>query len=118
MEANYDSYLVGQALGSIVFPPFTESFGRKRTFIITTLVFAVFNVVVGCSTLIAFVIIGRFLCGVMSAIPSVVAGGSLEEMWSSRARIWAVHIWIASSVLGLAVAPMFATRIAKSSLGW
>lgn len=118
MNANLYSYLVGQAIGSLVFPPFTETFGRKRTYIISTLVYAVFNAVVGFSPLIAFIVIGRFISGAMSAIPAVCIGGSLEEMWSPRARIWTIHIWIAGSVVGLAVAPVFATFIAESSRGW
>jgi hypothetical protein len=75
-------------------------------------------VVVALPNHISGVVIGRLFSGFLSAIPSVVVGGSIEDMWSPRARIWAIQTWIAASILGLSVAPIIATTISRSSLGW
>jgi hypothetical protein len=66
---------------------------------------------------ISGVIIGRLFSGVLSAVPSVVVGGSIEDMWSPRARIWAVQAWVASSIIALSIAPVFATAVSRT-FGW
>lgn len=66
---------------------------------------------------IAGVVIGRLFSGFLSAIPSVVVGGSIEDMWSPRARIWAIQAWVAVSIIGLSIAPIVATVI-SSAVGW
>ncbi|KAK3629308.1 hypothetical protein LTR56_013033 [Elasticomyces elasticus] len=39
-------------------------------------------------------------------------------MWGVRGRIWAIDIWIKGSIVGIAVAPSFATYASTSSLEW
>ena len=64
------------------------------------------------------IIICRFGSGMLGAMPAVVAAGSIENMWNVRARIWLIHIWIATAVLGLALGPPIATYVSTSSIGW
>lgn len=111
------SYLLAQAVGSMLMAPFTESYGRKWTYIASTAIFAVATALVGLPTHIAGIVVGRVLSGLASAIPGVVIGGSIEEMWDIKARIWVVDFWVLSGVVGLAVAPSYATAV-DSALGW
>lgn len=118
MAAFASTYLIGQAIGAVVFPPFTENFGRKRTYIISTFLYAAFTLMIlGGHTHLAPIIIGRFFSGVMSAIPSVVAIGSMEDMWSPTARIFPIQGWVSMSVAALVVGPAYATAITKH-FGW
>jgi MFS family permease len=110
-------YLIGQAFGSILFPPLTECFGRKRTYICSALLYAMFCLVAALPNHIVGVIIGRFFSGFLSAIPSVVVGGSIEDMWSPRARIWAIQAWVAVSIMGLSIAPIVANTVSLL-VGW
>jgi hypothetical protein len=63
------------------------------------------------------VIIGRGVCGMLSAIPTVVAAGSIEDMFSIRARIIPIQMWVGCSILALSHGPLYAFSIERS-LGW
>lgn len=111
-------YLLGQALGGLVFPPITEVFGSKLIYTASTAVFAALCLMAGLAPSLATIIVGRFFSGLLSAMPTCVATGSLENMWDSRARIWAIGIWAAAGILGMALGPLYAVSISESSLGW
>lgn len=112
-------YLLGQALGGLVFPPIAESFGGRTIYLTSTFGFAL-----GCVVLAAWprvwwvVVLCRFATGLLSAMPCVVAKGSVENMWDMTARTFVIHAWIAAAVVGLALGPPVATWVATSGLGW
>lgn len=111
-------YLLGQAVGGLLFPPLAESFGHRTIYVTSTFAFAVLCLVIGLGhDRLAPVIVGRLLSGFLSAIPATVACGSIENMWDEKARIMAIHAWISCAVLGLACGPPVATYI-STSLGW
>lgn len=111
-------YLLGQALGGLIFPPLAESFGERTIYTTCAFGFGAFCALVGASPTVPAVVVGRFISGFVSAMPAVVACGSIENMWNIKARIWLVHIWIASAVLALALAPAIAIAVSESPLGW
>lgn len=131
-------YLVGQAFGGLILPPICESFGGRSIYVTSTFAFAAFCAMIGAwpklpgkennrtslfsvtsaNTSFSVVIVGRFITGALSAMPSVVAAGSIENMWDMKARIFLIHIWISSAVLGLACGPPVATFVSLSSYGW
>ncbi|KAH0030845.1 MFS general substrate transporter, partial [Aureobasidium melanogenum] len=111
-------YLLGQALGSLVLPPFTETSGRRPSYITGCALYSISNIVVAAPNHIAGVVVGRFLSGFVSALPSTVACGSLEDMWDARARIWALNVYIIFAVISLGVGPPVATYLATSPIGW
>jgi MFS family permease len=113
------SYLLGQAFGSIIFPTFTEKFGRRKTYISATIAYSLTNVIVAAagSYHVSGVVVGRCVSGMLSAIPTVVAAGSIEDMFSVRARIMPIQFWVGCSILGLSHGPLLAFVIERS-LGW
>jgi MFS family permease len=64
------------------------------------------------------VFIGRFGCGFLSALPTVVGSGSIEDLWDVRQRIWAIDLWIKGSIVGIALGPTVGVYISTSTLGW
>ncbi|QDS72162.1 hypothetical protein FKW77_004542 [Venturia effusa] len=112
------TYLGGQVIGCIFLPPYTETFGRKPTYIVSSLVYGLANIIVGTPGNLASIICGRLICGIISAIPTAVTAGSLEEIWSPHERIWAIQAWVAAFLVGLAIAPAITTAIGASTLGW
>ncbi|KAH0280677.1 MFS general substrate transporter, partial [Aureobasidium melanogenum] len=111
-------YLLGQAIGSLVLPPYTETFGRRPSYIIACALYSISNIVIAATDHIAGVVVGRLVSGFVSALPSTVAYGSLEDMWDARARIWVFNIYIICAVTSLGVGPPVATYLATSPLGW
>ncbi|KAL8836741.1 MAG: hypothetical protein Q9170_002805 [Blastenia crenularia] len=110
-------YLFGQAVGALLFPPFSETLGRKVTFIGSTLLFSIFCILAAISDL-RTICLGRFLSGMLSAVPAVVAAGSIQDIWDMKGRIWVIFAWQAMGIIGLAVGPITATYLTTSSLGW
>lgn len=111
-------YMLGQAIGGLVFPPVTEVIGSKFIYISSTAVYGGLCFMIGFAPNLPVIVLGRFLCGLLSAMPTCVAIGSLENMWDSRARIWAIALWAAAGILAMAVGPLFAVYVRESSLGW
>ncbi|KAM0251905.1 hypothetical protein ACHAQJ_007967 [Trichoderma viride] len=110
-------YLFGQGLGGIVFPPYSECFGRKRLYVISTALYSVFCVVVGISPSLAGVIVGRFTTGFLSAVPTIVVAGSIEDLWDFHARVWLMFAWAMVANMGLVVGPIVSSYMSLS-LGW
>lgn len=48
----------------------------------------------------------------------MVTSGSIEDMWSSHDRIWAIQGWVSAALLGVAIAPAISQAIDTSYLGW
>lgn len=111
-------YMLGQAIGGLVFPPITEVIGSKAIYVWSIAIYGAFCFQIGFFPMLPSIIIARFLCGMLSAMPSCVAVGSLENMWDSRARIWAISAWVVSGVLAMSVGPLTTLSVRQSSLGW
>lgn len=112
------SYLVAEAIGGLFLAPFTETFGRRPSYIVSCLVYAIFNVIVAAPRSLAGVVVGRIGSGFVSAMGATVAVGSLEDMWDIRPRIWVVWAWVATAVGALGVGPVVSTFVSTSRLDW
>jgi MFS family permease len=110
-------YLVGQGLGGLVFAPFSEAFGRRWLYIISSLTYCGSCVLVGAAPNAAAAVAGRLLSGLLSSIPAVVVSGSIEDLYDSEARIWTFFIWNVAVNVSLILGPIYAAYVAME-LGW
>ncbi|KAJ5625768.1 hypothetical protein N7510_002077 [Penicillium lagena] len=110
-------FLLGQVVGSIVLPPWSESFGRKKLYIISGGFSSLCCMVIGLAPVLSVAIIMRVFAGMLSAIPYTIAGGSIEDMFNSQARIWVVFVWTVASNIGLIIGPIMSSYII-SGLRW
>ncbi|RAK95296.1 MFS multidrug transporter [Aspergillus ibericus CBS 121593] len=110
-------FLIGQVVGAIIFPPWSESFGRKRLYIISSTGSSLCCLIIGVVHSLTAVIICRILGGFFSAIPYTVGSGSNEDMFDTRARIWTIFLWTIASNVGLLIGPITSTVIIQS-LHW
>lgn len=111
------SYLIGQGMGGIFFPPYSEAFGRKTLYIVSTLAYCVFSIITVSVPSLAVVIIARFLTGIFSAIPTVVVAGSIEDMFNLKARVWMIFAWVLIGNVAVCVGPIYSTYVTVN-LGW
>lgn len=111
------SYLLGQGLGGIIFPPYSEAFGRKKLYIVSTGSYSIFCVMIAVVPSLAGIVIGRFMTGVLSGIPTTVTAGSIEDLFNAKDRIWFIFLWAMISNLGLALGPIMSAYII-AGLGW
>ncbi|EFR00842.1 hypothetical protein MGYG_03847 [Nannizzia gypsea CBS 118893] len=110
-------YLIGQGIGGIIFPPYSESFGRKKLYIISTGLYSLFCLMVGLSPSVAGAIVGRFFSGFLSAIPTIVVAGSIEDIFNSKDRIWLIFLWAMVANMGLILGPIMSIYIIDA-LDW
>lgn len=73
---------------------------------------------IGLAPSVATVAVGRFVSGALSAMPTVVATGSIENMWDSRGRVLAIDVWAIAGFLGMAIGPVYATYVSESNMDW
>ena len=114
---SHGRYLFGQALGGIFISPISESFGRKPLYIASTLLYSVFSAFAAGIPHVSGVLVGRFICGVVSSVPSMVVAGSIEDMFSPEARVWIVFAWGATANASLTLGPIFSTFVTENH-GW
>lgn len=106
-----------QGVGNILFPPYSETFGRKGLYVISTAIFSIFCVIIAAVPSPAASVVGRAVTGFVSAIPNVVITGSIEDMFNSRDRIWLVFVYFAIADFGVATGPVMSMHI-TTRLGW
>lgn len=110
-------YQLGQAIGGLVVPPYSEAFGRKIPYLASGVTFALFCLLIGVVPSVVMVYLSRFITGFASAVPSVVLAGSVEDMFNARWRVWLVLLWNALSTAGLVFGPIYGVYIA-AYVGW
>lgn len=110
-------YQLGQALGGLIVPPYSEVFGRRKLYIIAGGIFSLFCLLIAVIPSITMVYIGRFITGFASAVPSVVLAGSVEDLFNSRWRVWFVLLWNSLATAGLVLGPILGVYISLN-MGW
>ncbi|CAG8961535.1 hypothetical protein HYFRA_00013953 [Hymenoscyphus fraxineus] len=110
-------YMIGQGFGGAIFPPFSESFGRKKLYVISTALYSLFCLLPGVLPYLPVILIGRFGAGVLSAIPTNVVAGSIEDMFNAGHRIWMIFAWLMAANLGLSLGPIYGAFVVEY-LGW
>lgn len=117
IDTNCYSYLLGQGLGGIVFPPYSESFGRKKLYIFSASLYSVFCLVIAAVPSIPSLVVGRFITGFLSAIPTVVITGSIEDMFNTHDRIFVMLVYVSMACMGVSAGPIISSYISVR-FGW
>lgn len=104
-------YQLGQAVGGMLIPPASDIFGRKKPYIVASFLFSVSCLIVALAPHISAVIVGRFVSGIASAVPTVVISGSVSDQFDSRQRLWIVLVWNIVATSALAFGPVYAACI-------
>ncbi|CAG8166889.1 unnamed protein product [Penicillium salamii] len=105
------TYLLAQGLGGVVFPPYAEAFGRKKLYVISTVLYSGFCAIIGGVDSPIAAVIGRLVTGFLSAIPTCSITGSIEDMFNSKDRIWMMLCYIGAANLGVAMGPVMSAYI-------
>jgi MFS family permease len=114
------AFLVGGALGGVVFGMLADRYGRRRTMAVTILMYSLFTGLTYWVQTWWQLAATRFLVGMGVGGEWAVAAAAVAEVFPPRARPVASGIFHASSVLGtyLAVAAGLFVVAADSANGW
>ncbi|KAH9208284.1 major facilitator superfamily domain-containing protein [Leptodontidium sp. 2 PMI_412] len=110
-------YQFGQAIGGVIFPPYSEAAGRRAVYISAASIYSLSCIFVGFVPGIYGAVVGRFISGFVSAVPSIVVSGSLEDMFNMNNRVWLMYAWACATTGGLLIGPIYGSYIA-AALGW
>ncbi|QDS74818.1 hypothetical protein FKW77_002408 [Venturia effusa] len=111
-------FVLGFALGPIVWGPFSELFGRKIPLFIGFFIFAIFQIPVAVAQNIETIMLCRFLGGLFGSAPLGIVGGAMADFWQPLDRGIAICIFSAATFLGPVAGPIAGGFITMSSLGW
>ncbi|GAA5980298.1 hypothetical protein JCM11641_005534 [Rhodosporidiobolus odoratus] len=99
-------FLVGFGCAAPIVGPLSEIGGRNPVYIITLLLFMLFEIGTACTSTIYARCILRFFAGCAGATPLSNAGGSLADMWSPLERSFAFPVFAVAGFLGPAGGPI------------
>ncbi|KAK1138946.1 hypothetical protein N8T08_001645 [Aspergillus melleus] len=111
------TYMIGQGIGGVFFPPYSEICGRKTLYIGSTIVYCVFSIITAAVHALPAIIIARFLSGLASAVPTIVVAGSMEDMYNMKARVWMIFVWAVIGNAAVCVGPIYSAYVTQN-MGW
>lgn len=93
-------FVLGFAVGPIVWGPLSELYGRKYPMFVGFFVFAVFQIPVAVAQNLQTVMVCRFFGGVFGSAPLGIVGGQLTDFWGPLDRGVAMTIFAGATFLG------------------
>jgi len=97
-------FLVGGAVGGVLFGAIADRFGRTRSMILSILVYSIFTALTAAAQSVWHVAVLRFFVAMGTGGEWAVAAALVAETFPRRARAQASGIFHASSVLGVVAA--------------
>ena len=93
-------FVLGFAVGPLLWAPLSELYGRQLLFIGTYIVLTIFNAAAAGAPNMASVIVFRFLAGTFGASPLTNAGGVIADMFPANERGLGMALFAAAPFLG------------------
>ncbi|THY01232.1 MFS transporter [Aureobasidium pullulans] len=117
ITAGVSLFVLGFALGPLVWAPLSESVGRQYVFFSTFAAFTAF--LAGCAGVntIGGLLVLRFFAGSFGSSPFTNAGGVISDIFSAQERGLAITIFSLAPCLGPAVGPLVGGFLGENE-GW
>ncbi|KIH92917.1 hypothetical protein SPBR_02514 [Sporothrix brasiliensis 5110] len=110
-------FVLGFAIGPLIWAPSSEFFGRQILFVLTYTVLTLFNVGAAVSQNIQTLIIMRFFAGAFGSSPLTNAGGVIADLFSAKERGLATAVYAAAPFLGPSLGPIVSGFLGDAA-GW
>ncbi|KAH8601093.1 MFS general substrate transporter [Bisporella sp. PMI_857] len=108
-------YVVGFAIGPLLWAPMSELYGRQIVFSTTYGIFAISNILAINSQDIVQVIILRFLAGASGSSSLTNTGGVIADMFTAKDRGLATSIFTAAPFVGPVLGPIIGGFLGESA---
>ncbi|KAF1829313.1 benomyl/methotrexate resistance protein [Decorospora gaudefroyi] len=110
-------FVLGFALGPLLWAPFSELYGRQVVFLGTYTAFMAFNAgVAGANTIYGLLIL-RFFAAAFGSSPLTNAGGVIADLFSANERGLAMSIFSAAPFMGPVLGPIIGGFLGMTE-GW
>ncbi|OJJ29865.1 hypothetical protein ASPWEDRAFT_122399 [Aspergillus wentii DTO 134E9] len=110
-------YVLGFAIGPLLWAPLSEAFGRRTIFLVTFSLFTMFNVAAAVSTNFASLVIFRALAGMFGSAPLTNSGGVVADLYSAETRGLAAVFYSCATFLGPVLGPIAGGFLGETQ-GW
>ncbi len=111
-------FVLGFAVGPIIWGPLSELYGRKTPLFFGFFCFAIFQIPVAVAQNVETIMICRFLGGMFGSAPLAIVGGALADFWGPVERGFALGLFSGATFIGPVAGPIGGEFIVKSYLGW
>lgn len=111
-------FVLGFAVGPLVWGPMSELFGRKKPLFIGFFIFAIFQIATAVAQNLYTVMLTRFFGGVFGSAPLAIVGGALVDFFHPVDRGVAACIFAGATFVGPVAGPIVGGFITQSYLGW
>ncbi|OMP88369.1 putative MFS-type transporter [Diplodia seriata] len=110
-------FVLGFALGPLLWAPFSELYGRQILFILTFGAFTFFNAGSAGAQNTATILILRFFAGSFGSSPLTNAGGVIADMFSAKDRGLCMSIFSLAPFMGPVLGPIVGGFLGEAE-GW
>lgn len=110
-------FVLGFALGPMIWAPLSELYGRQIIFTITYGVLTAFNAAAAGSQNMTTLIVLRFMAGAFGSSPLTNAGGVIADMFSARERGLALTAFASAPFMGPVFGPIVGGFVGET-VGW
>ncbi|KAM5347640.1 hypothetical protein ACJ41O_007464 [Fusarium nematophilum] len=110
-------FVLGFAIGPLLWAPLSELYGRQAVFFGTYLAMTIFNAVAADATSIAALLVFRFFAGAFGSSCLTNAGGVIADLFNASERGMATSLFAMAPFLGPTIGPIVGGFLGQSG-GW
>ncbi|KAG9854915.1 MFS general substrate transporter, partial [Aureobasidium melanogenum] len=110
-------FVLGFAIGPLLWAPLSEMFGRQILFVTTYAGLTAFNAGAAGVNSMAGLIVCRFFAGAIGSSPLTNAGGVIADMFSAKQRGLAMTLFAAAPFMGPVLGPIVGGFVGET-IGW
>ena len=111
-------FVLGFAVGPIIWGPLSELYGRKPPLFFGFFVFTIFQIPVAVAQNVETIMLCRFFAGMFGSAPLAIIGGTLADFWGPVERGFALGLFSGATFIGPVAGPIGGGFITQSYLGW
>lgn len=116
-NASVAFYMLSMSVFPLWWSSFSETAGRRTVYLVSYIVYIVFNILAAVSTSISMFIVMRVLSGGASASVQAVGAGTVADLWEPRERGKAMNLFYIGPLCGPLFAPIIGGLLTEG-LGW
>ncbi|KAF9517815.1 hypothetical protein BS47DRAFT_1371244 [Hydnum rufescens UP504] len=102
------TFIIGFAVSPLVLSSFSEEFGRRPMYLVTSAFFCVFFIPAALAQNIATVIICKFIQGSAASTGATMVGGTVADIWRTADRGLPMGVYVMSAILPMGLGPVVA----------
>lgn len=111
-------FVLGYALGPLLWGPLSELTGRKIPIFTAYFMFGLMQIPIALSPSLAGVLVCRFIAGCFGAAPVALVTACFADFWAPTERGVATGLYSAAVYAGPTMGPLVGSFITESHLGW